>query len=87
MTEVRAGKLLRQGYANPRKQWMKASAASDVAHYIIWHSSVELRTSCEMVLEAERACPVRIGARLCEVCRKNLKDRERAIDSKRFRRS
>ncbi len=69
-----------------RQRWMKAAVGADVAHYVIWHGAGELRTSCQMVLDARRACPVRSGARLCEVCRKNLQDRERAIVAKRCRR-
>jgi hypothetical protein len=70
---------------DPLHTWLKASAAADVAHYIIWRGGEELRGGCQLRLEASRAALPRNGVRLCEVCWADLRSRKKYAEKRRER--
>lgn len=58
-------------------QWVMARAGSGVLHRIVWRGNNELRTGCQQVLDARFAAPALLGARLCEGCLRDQRQKER----------
>lgn len=68
---------------DPIDQWLKPFGKCDVVHHIIWAGGGKLRTGCQQTIDAASAVRPVLGAKMCELCWTNYRERKKALNAKR----
>ena len=76
------------GFGQPRDlvgAWVKPSSSCDTAHQVIYRSGNQLRTGCQMKMDARIVTRAVLGVRCCETCMLNAIGRTRHAAKKNHR--